>query len=621
MFSMIFRCFFRVILGLLIVMSVGALPHLPKSVNIVTGIPLTLPNYAWEQMGLTPEQNTGGWGDVMSNVTMALDIKKQFPNIEVRLIVTLNDADTRPHVNRVRNFIPKILIDENDRQYLNPDTKGPQIYKGIEVYFASVPEGLGRSTIANLSPEEIKKVSDSVDHIPKAEMGLQYSANDNVFSKLVTKAENLHVYFQEYSEEKESHAYSFFHKNAEAIKIFAGPLAFGVYGFGSKGDANHSAENKSHVQSWLNKIQSSNPQLAGLNLDLKTIDLAFAYAGDELMIEDYIKAIDQLAKQNKSKITVVAFKGKGEIRKVGNRVYVPLNDHPKELAHALVSESTYSPLVTGDGSLSSALKTTSKTKSFLYENVEWKVLTMSELFRSIFSPEPELLKSSNDLMIVQTKNLKEAKMNRKDRVVQITRALQNQNLHSRIHAYFSRRTMALNIADNTMNIYQFEEIYKTLKANFVKKSYFSEPYLKWLINFTKSFNAHEAFPAEKLKGQLNDQVYGRSNQLLEKWFSLFTLWELGYSVETLDVARVVEETKLFLERKETMSKMTTESDLIQILEQVFGAKKSKQALVNAMTSDSKIRENFEPIRKVFHKQNDHRFLFPLQKSCSKFYLN
>lgn len=618
---MITNCFFRVFLGILVSLSVMAAPRLPKSVNIVTGIPLTLPEYALEQMGLKPEQNTGGWGDVMSNVAMALDIKKQFPNIDVRLIVTLNDAESRPYVNRVRNFIPKVLVDENERPFLDPDAKGPQMYKGIEVYFASVPEGIGHSSVDNLKPKEIKKVMASVRHIPSAEMGLQYSANDSAFSKLVVKAENMHVYFQEYSEEKGSHAYSYFHENAEMIKIFAGPLAFGVYGFGSKGDAIHSAENKSHVQAWLNKVQSNNPQLAGINLDLKAIDLAFAYAGDALMIEDYSKAIDQIAKQNRSKVTVVAFKGKGEIRKVGNRIYVPLNDHPKELAHALVSESTYSPLVTGDGSLSSALETTSKTKSFLYENVEWKAMAMSELFRTIFKDEPELLKSANDMMVVQTSGLKQAKMSRKARVEQITRALQNQDLHSGIHSYFTRRTMALNIADNTMNIYQFEEIYKTLKSSFEKKSYFSESYLKWLINFTKSFDARDAFPVEKLKEQLNDQVYGRSNQLLEKWYSLFTLWELGYTVETPEIARVIEETKSFLEGRQTVAKLTMESDLIQTLEQVFGAKKSKQALVNAMTSDSRIRENFEPIRKAFHKQNNHRFLFPLRNSCSKFYMD
>lgn len=594
-------------------------PRLPKTVNIVTGVPLTLPKYALEQMGLKPEQNTGGWGDVMSNVAMAADIKKQFPEVQVRLIVTLNDSDTRKFVNRVRDFIPQVLRDESDRPLLDPDAKHPQYYKGIEIYFASVPESLGRTSPNDLEKQDIEKVKESVKHIPYAEMALQYSANNSPFSRLVVKSENIHVYFEEYSEKKESHGYSFFHKNAEAVKIFAGPLAFGVYGFGSKGDAIHTAENKEYVQTWLDKIKSSNPKLAKLNLKLSEIDLAFAYAGDAVMIEDYNKAIDQLAKQKKDKVTVIAFKGKGEVEKVGNRVYIPLNAHPKELAHALVSECTYSPLVTGDGSLSSALETTSKTKSFLYESVEWKAAAMAELFRSVFKNDSELLESANDLMIRQTHELKNAKQSRNGRVDQIISALQNEALHTGIHTYFSRRTLALNIADNTMNLFQFEEIYKNLKASFSRNVFFSEPYLKWLINFAKTFSAREDFPEARLQDQLNDQVYGRSKQLLEKWYSMYTLFELGYSVKSSDVSRIITETKDFFAGKNTITKMKTESELIQMIEQVSGSKKSKQALIDAVNSSTQIREDFLAVRKIFHRNSNKRIALTAKNACAQFY--
>jgi hypothetical protein len=113
-------------------MSSFSSPELPKSINIVSGIPLTITSQYLHSFKITENENTGGWGDVMSNVIMALEFKKMYPQIQVRLIVTLNDDDKRKNVNKVRNFIPEVLKNENGDVYLNPDSKEAQYYKGVD---------------------------------------------------------------------------------------------------------------------------------------------------------------------------------------------------------------------------------------------------------------------------------------------------------------------------------------------------------------------------------------------------------------------------------------------------------------------------------------------------------
>lgn len=607
------------IIFLFIVYYATAQNQLPESINIVSGVPLTLPSNMLKFMGLTPEQNKGGWGDVMSNVAMALDIKTQFPEIKVRLIVTLNDDDKREYVNRVREFIPKVLLDENNQPYLNPDLKTPQDYKGIEVYFVSVPQVLSFSSPDNLSSDQIQSLKSIVKHVPFADMGLQYSANDKAFSNLVVKSKNMHIYFCEYSASIKSHAFVFFQNESISMKINAGPLSFGVYGFGSQDNTIHSQENKQIVNAWLDKIKNENNALKKMNLSLGNIELSFAYAGDVQMIEDYNKAIEQIAKQDKTKFTVIAYKGQGKVRIIANRVYIPLNEHPKELANALISESTYSPLVTGDVSLSAAIKTTSENKTFLYENVQWKESAMTALIKEIFSDHPISNMATNELLIPQTWALHRMKMNRKKRITQITEAILNHKVHKEIHFYFSQRQKSLNIADNTINLYQFSTIYKSLKASFKRKIFFSESYLDFLVDFTKEFEAKDFIPKWKLYEILQNQDHFEVNQLFEKWYSLYTLWELGYDVKVDDVIRTINHTKILVSQIIDDVNNTSEFQLSGILEQINGSEKSKIGLLKTVSSNQQAQDSFDLILKWYNSGATKKFRMPKQNRCFSFY--
>ncbi|GEM_PF-3525944 len=594
--------------------------HLPKSVNIVSGVPLTLPESALESMGIKPHENTGGWGDIMSNVAMALELKKQFPEIDIRLIVTLNDSDSRPYVHKVRNFIPNILRNDNDQMYLNPDQKEVQYYKGVEIYFASVPESLGISDPSTLSQAQKTTLNASVAHVPYADMSLQYSANNSAFNQLVVKERKLHLYFEEYSQNSSSHAYTFLRDGRRQIKLNAGPLGFGVYGFGSSDDSHGSAQNHRYIEAWLKHLSASNPSLSKFDLSIGKFDIAFAYAGDSEMVEDYVKAVSQLAKKNAHQPVVIAYKGSGEIKIVGQQIFIPLGAHPKELAHALISESSYSPLVTGDGSLSSALETTTTRKSFIYENVPWKAEAMNALFGRVFS-DPKALEAAMLALIPQSKDLPYLKLSRTKRVKQIKNALENSQIHHQWHSYFLRKKTSLNLADNTINIFQFESIYTSLERSFSKGLYFSDAYTNWIVELAKTFSARDGLPFERLRGELNDGVYGKSKGLIEKWFALFTLWETNYLVSEKDVVRVLHETAAFFKQRETQAHYTTEIEIFSILDQINGSDKSKYALYKAMENDRHAYEAFTDIRKKYNSQASKPLKLSRSNSCLGFYSN
>lgn len=595
--------------------------QLPKSVNVVSGVPLTLPEYALESMGLKPHENTGGWGDVMANVGMALELKKQFPEVQVRLLVTLNDDETRQYVNKVRDFIPKIMKNEVGMPYLNPDSKEKQLYQGVEIYFVSVPGMLAYRTEDQLTPAEKSSVVSAVTHVPDADMALQFSANNSAVSSLVVKGKKMHLYFEEYSNQTQSHSFTFLQNGQKQIKLNSGPLGFGVYGFGSRNDDHGSAVNKKYIESWLSEIAKSNPAMHGFDLRSGKYDLAFAYAGDAEMIEDYVQAVETTARRAPKNPTIIVYKGSGSITIKKNVILVPLGAHPKELGHALISESTYSPLVTGDGSLSSALETTTKTKSFLYENIDWKLQAMSALIATVFSKDPALAETARRALIPQTKSLKDLRLSRKKRVAMIQSALQNSEVHKSWHSYFSRRTNSLNIADNTLNIFQFAEIFETLRKGFQRGLIYSEPYIVWLVEQVKTFSVRDGLPVEKLRAELNDKVYGQSKNLVEKWYALFTLWETDHRVESFDVTNVINETAAYLKQKQTNAGYEITTQIFGILEQINGSTKSKYALYQSIKNDSAAYSSFSEIRKTYNAQTNKPLRLSRQNSCEKFYSN
>ncbi len=533
--------------------------------------------------------------------------------------MTLNDDDQRPNVNKVRNFIPQIMKNKQGEVYLNPELKTVQFYNGIEIYFISVPLSAGTTELKRLNKKQKLAIAAAVYHVPNADLGVQYSANNSPYNSLVVKGEKMQLYFEEYSQNTSSHAFTLLHSGSIQIKLYSGPSSLGVYGFGSKQDDRGSPLNKKYIESWLQNLSQNNPLLQKYSLKLSDFDLAFAYAGDAEMIEDYVKAVQQLAELKKPRTAIIVYKGLGPIHIADNKIMIPLGAHAKELGHALISEAAYSPLITGDGSLSSALETTSANKSFLYENTEWKAQAMATLLNSVFKTNPELLEAAYELLIPLTKDLRLDNLTRTDRVNKIIAALKNISAQAQIHTFFSRRNSSLNIADNTINMFQFRPIFETLQKGFAKGITFSENYLLWLTELTKTFTAQTGLPFAQLQAQLDDKVYGRASQLLEKWYSLFTLWELGQSVKPEAVRQVIVDTAGHFRQKETQAKIENQSLIFQLLDQINISTRSKYGLYESVKNHPTTYADLTLIRQQYNQQSRRRFLLSRQSVCHQFY--
>lgn len=632
-FMSIYKTIIYVILFLsAVALSAFAIPELPKSINIVSGIPLTITPQYLHSTKIKENENTGGWGDVMSNVIMALEFKKMYPQIQVRLIVTLNDDDKRKNVNKVRSFIPEVLKNDNGDVYLNPDVKEAQYYKGVEIYFVAVAQKWAFADPSNLSLRQKQEVINLASHIPYADLGLQYSANNSPFSNLVVKSREMQISFGEFMQASESYSHTIFNTKPMIVKLNAGPLGLGVYGFDSLNDGLHSEKNKKYVEEFLSPIIQKNSNQLDLNqraspdktfhLNSSEINLAFAYAGDPELIEDYIQAVEKISKDTPDRKTVIVFKGSGSVQIKENCILVPIGKHSWELAHALISESTFSPLITGDGSFSSAMETTSSTKSYLYEGVPWKLETLININRTVFKNDPEGYKVAQFAILPLTNELENEGITRPDRVNRIVSVLKAQSLHQSVFTYYSHHRNKQKIADNTLNVYQFKSIFKTIQKGIDKGLTFSEEYLSWLVELTKLVSVEKFLSTEKLTKELNDKYYGKSFQLLEKWFVLFTLWELDRDVNPEDMKTVIEETLTWLSQRETQKKDEDSIILFTMLDQINASDKSKQGLFQAIKDDKETYGKFNVLRKKYNLQaaGGSQFFLSRENSCLSSYL-
>ncbi|OYZ24668.1 MAG: hypothetical protein B7Y39_00380 [Bdellovibrio sp. 28-41-41] len=142
-----------------------------------------------------------------------------------------------------------------------------------------------------------------------------------------------------------------------------------------------------------------------------------------------------------------------------------------------------------------------------------------------------------------------------------------------------------------------------------------------MANVGMALEIKKQFPEVQLRGELNDKVYGKSKNLVEKWYALFTLWETGLRVESSDVATVLNETAVYLKQKKTEANYEIESQIFGILEQINGSIKSKYSLYQAIKNDSSAYAQFSEIRKTYNAQNIKPLTLSRQNSCEKFYSN
>ena len=575
---------------------------LPKSVAVISGFPLTIPDQHLDSYGINPANNTGGWGDVMANVTSALEFKKRYPQMTVRLVVTLNDQDIRLNVNKTRSIVQKSLTGKNGEIVLNPDLKTVQVYRGVEIYFVDLPGRLYGVAADERSVSDQNLIEKATQHIPSSEVGMQFSANNFPIAPQIAKIKEMYLGFNEYNEDPKNFQYVLLKESPIWIKMNAGPLSLGVYGF----NQNNREQNKKIINSYIDRIG-----LARINFP--QAELAFAYAGDSALIEDYVAAVKKLASQSDAPFFVFV-KGDGPIQKNRNLTLIPLGPHPQELAHALIAESTYSPLVTGDGSLSSALSSASRSgkraKSFVYEMVIWKDTFMSSLMIKIFGRGEAANKglSLTFAPLEDSTDLKE----RNQRVQDIASALQNEELHAKISNFISRNKNQLDLVDNTVNVFQVKKVFSNLKKT---SGHGAEEYTQWLLKLTQKTQASEDW-IRVLQSQIKDTSVQRdSNRLKDVLFSMATLWSLNIEIPEDILKKAANDWNLVMVKRKTEKIFFLREVVLNILEQVSTLPIAQEQLSHISGINSEFARTLADYETDFHD----RFKRSLNNSCKSLF--
>lgn len=551
------------------------------SVNIVTGVPLTIPENRLKELGISKSENTGGWGDVMANVTMAFELKKSYPNLNVRLIVTLNDYDKSEYTNKVSKSILKLLNTSQENNDLNLNTKNKQTYNNVEIYFVDLPFFPDNSTIK----KNKAKLNQATQHIPSADFGVQFSSNNSLMPNLILKASKMLYYFQEYDPQKDSFEYFLSKEKPPISKLFAGPLGLGIYGFDSIYDKHNSQFNKKLINHYLKETAQFN-----FKNDLSIYEIAYAYAGDKEMIDDYIEAIKRISQlsENKDKKYLIFYKKSGGSTNDGiqfstqkNITLFPLGSHPKELSHALISESTISPLITGDGSLSSALETTSKNKSLLYEGNPWKIPMVYSFLNWVFKNNNDI--KFTDLIIPLTKDLESQNMKSEQRIEQIYNALLDSNIHGILNQFIKTHKSQLKLGDNLVNLFQLYPIFESLTKSFDNSPTAKSEYLEWLVSTVKHYKSNDPNKIRNyFYSQFNDKIQNHPFQLLEKWYSFLTLIELKIPLKPEVLSQLINETNDTLSSK---FRSETNLELLEKLSSFIKGLKSSSTFKNYWNSN------------------------------------
>ncbi|MCM2281726.1 MAG: hypothetical protein NDI61_07755 [Bdellovibrionaceae bacterium] len=582
---------------------------LPQSVLVITGVPLTIPEPQARSMNLRPEQNTGGWGDVMSNITMAQELKLQFPAMTVRLVVTLNDAARSVHVNRVRSLVEKIFVDDRGRAVLDPDSRKAQTYNGVEVYFVSLPAEASRARQDDAPSGVSEAIEKAAAHIPVSDVAIQFSANDAPVAPELFKASRMRIHLHEFIASQDELAFVSLEEEPDVWKLNSGPRNLGAYGFGTSYDRHGSAFNQRVLKKWWAQVLGSHPRLN--EIDLSRAELAFAYAGDADLVADYVTAMRNLARLSPEVPFVVVAKGAGVPIVDGNFFQIPLGPHPRDLAHALISESTYSPLVTGDGSLSSALETAAvielgtrvtartrgrRAKSFLYELNSWKAEMISSWLFDVFrKSDGESLAAAERLMIAPSPARASggASDAREKRVAQIQAALVDFDTHTKLVQFLAARRGQLDMGRRLMELTRLRGLFQRIEGLPRAKT---ADYLAWLVSQTGALAEKVDWQTHLERGVQRAGVNRDSKRLLDVWYSLATLWFLERPVPEAWETKAVRELSEVFSKRETEKRYQIDQKLQDLFAQIAAvptASRRMQTLLDRNPDLSRAMTHFE----------------------------
>ncbi len=439
-----------------------------KSINIISGLPLT---------SLLDTQ--GGFGDVAANFVSALNLKKRHPQIEVTLLVTTSQNESRPGVLKSSEII-KIMEPDLDPTQMDTIQK----VRGLQVIFLSED---AETMIRTVSDTQLEK-------IPKADITLQFAANKTGIHELARKTSRVAFDFEEFGSASTMRFSNSKSHPLPVVTMQAGPNKAGYF-----------------YVSPPSGIESS---LAGSATAGKTV--AFCYSKDSKSVEAYASAVLKLARKNSYGRYLLVLPSSLTI----DPSYKPANleiSQYSRMTHnevqSLIFRSDLPPLITGDVSLSIAMSSVGKGRLFLYDYPAWKTDFMDEFISDL---KTKMLALNSEVELKLLENMLKLSgtgihQNSADEILKFFESKTLQNNASRIIHQEQRKN------DIYKNVFLIHQIYQIFELE-IKSG------LSGLLNFLTS-KLISAGNWNRLKNELALEFQGLTQ---DKGYAVVTLAKLGY---------------------------------------------------------------------------------------------
>ncbi len=443
--------------------SASAIPTGISKINFVTGNPL-----------VGGGDTTGGFGDVAANIVSALAYKRNNPEAKVTVIVTSYADRIQPQIHTT-NEIVKIMLPSLDasQKYRKQTTDG------VDFVFTDIDPNQLFST-ATTSAQDLKKLKET---IPNADVSVQYSANNSPMRSILEMNSSLAFSFMEPGS---SDLYiSTVNKLAEHhYTLESGPTTMGYY-LQEKPTEKDLKNDRALVNSWLSST-------AGIQVTENT-KIAYSYSKEWQASQLYIEAISKIAKKEpKSQIILVVKDFKElSLKNIPKNLRIVISKGMTDnLVKSFIRASHYSPLITGDVSLSYGISYARSNKLFVYDSPPWKVMSAEALqnkLRNRFEKYPEsaglkrIQRTLNNMFLHNyiPNELNEPKLRNKV-ANDLAEALLDTSSQEVIHTELAKLKRGWNINDNVNNLVRLHQLFK----NELGKSKFNFQnivfYLAWL---------------------------------------------------------------------------------------------------------------------------------------------
>lgn len=414
------------------------LPLVPRVVNFVSGVPL-----------VSYQDATGGFGDIAANALGAIEFKRRNPSVTVNLIVTSFKNNQTSQMMTTEQIL-KIMFP--DLQPEHPDR--PQSVQGVNVIY--LREDANSLIFGNPDPELNRSLS---QQIPHADLSIQLSANESAARHVLRSNSRVSFSFDEMGggesllrhNSKSSVRPS--GTSTDLIPLRAGARAMGIYLEERMDEDDQAIADHEVISRWL-RGRRDNPLAPGS-------DLIFAYTKEAASTAFYVEAIAQIATQNPStQYTLITkdFERLTEVTLPSNVRHIVSKSFPHAVMKSLISQSTYSPIVTGDSSVSLAIGSVHAGKTFIYEAPRWK-RESSDAFKTMLAESAGINEAILEPMFMNF--VPHPTHQRAENLAALVKTLTDRELQSKLSQALQTLRPRMDFQANVLKMFQLYRLYQT----------------------------------------------------------------------------------------------------------------------------------------------------------------